>query len=373
MRIAINTRFLLKNRLEGIGRFTYEVSQRLVKRHPNDEFIFLFDRPFDPGFITHDNIKAVVIPPPARHPFLWYLWFEWAIPSALRQHKADIFISMDAYCSLRTNVPTLMVTHDIAHVHYPDQIPFLTRHYYNYFSEHYFKKADQIVTVSHFCKQDFIQHYDIDPSKITVACNGIKPDFQPFSNDKKRAIRSKWSEDQAYFFYLGAIHPRKNIVRLIQAFDAFKMQSNSAVKLLIAGRFAWQTSTIKTTYDQAVFKRDIHFLGYVSDDDLPALTGGALAMTYVSLFEGFGVPIIEAMQAGVPVICSKVSSMPEVGGEAALLVNPLSVQDITTAMLSVYNQAALRQSMIEKGKIHCQQFTWEKATDVVEAAMMKLH
>lgn len=372
MRIAINTRFLLKNQLEGIGRFTYEVSRRLVERYPDDEFIFLFDRPFDPEFITHDNIKAVVISPPARHPLLWYLWFEYAVPYALQKNKVDVFISMDAYCSLRTKVPTLMVTHDIAHVHYPDQVSFLTRSYYRYFSELFLKKADQVVTVSHFCKKDIIQHYGIEVSKISVACNGIKPHFQPINENEKQTIRTKWSGGQAYFFYIGAIHPRKNIDRLIEGFEYFKSQSKSATKLLIAGRFAWQTSDIKKAYDKAVFKEDIHFLGYVSDEDLPSLIGAALALTYVSLFEGFGVPIIEAMQAEVPVICSNVSSMPEVGGEAAILVDPKSTANIAAAMLSVREKQTLRQSMIEKGIVHCQQFTWEKATDVVEEAMMKL-
>ena len=372
MRIAINTRFLLKNRLEGIGRFTYEVSQRLADRRPDDEFIFLFDRPFDSDFITHANIKAVVIPPPARHPFLWYLWFEYAIPYALRKNKADVFISMDAYCSLRTKVPTLMVTHDIAHVHYREQTPFLTGKYYHHFSRPFLRKAEQVVTVSHFYKQDIIQHYGIEASKISVACNGVQPHFQPIDDEIKQTVRIKWSEGQAYFFYIGAIHPRKNIVRLIQAFDQFKIRSNSEAKLLIAGRFAWQTSGIKTAFDQAQFKQDVHFLGYVSDKNLPDLIGAALALTYVSLFEGFGVPIIEAMQAGVAVICSNVSSMPEVGGNAALLVDPKDVEDIAFAMSSVYEKQALRQSMIAKGKIHCQQFTWDKATDVVENAMMKL-
>lgn len=369
MRIAINTRFLLANRLEGIGRFTYEVAQRLVERRPDDEFIFIFDRPFDPRFTSHDRIKAIVAPPPARHPVLWYLWFEWAVPYVLKKHKVDAFISMDGYCSLRTRVPTVMVSHDIAHVHYPSQIPSFIRAYYNYFVPRYMDRADQLITVSNFCKEDFIQEYNIEASKISVACNGISPEFVPLSTSKKEQVREKYSQNEDYFFYIGAIHPRKNIVRLIQAFDQFKEQTSAKMKLLIAGRFAWQTSEIKTVYEEAKHKADIQFLGYVSDEELPLLVGSAFALTYVSLFEGFGVPLIEAMQAKVPVITSNVSSMIEVGGNAALLVDPTSIEAISTAMQKVYDQPSMRESMIEKGLVHCQQFTWEIATDIVEQAL----
>lgn len=372
MRIAINTRFLLKNRLEGMGRFTYEVAQRLVERRINDDFIFLFDRPFDPEFVKHPRIEAVVVHPPARHPLLWYLWFEYTVPYILRVKKADAFISMDGYCSLISKVPTVMVSHDIAHVHYPDQIPFLPKSYYNYFVPRYLKRANQLVTVSHFCKQDIVAHYGIEESKISVACNGISPTFVVVDEQKQLQIRAQYSEGEPYFFYIGAIHPRKNIVRLIQAFDAFKQHTGAPMKLLVAGRFAWQTGEISTAYENASHKGDIKFLGYVSDEELPFLSGSALALTYISLFEGFGVPLIEAMQAEVPVITSNVSSMPEVAGDAALLVDPKSVVKMAEAMQEMYENPDLRKTLIEKGRIQAQKFSWEKATDVVEKALERL-
>jgi len=372
MRIAINTRFLLENKLEGIGNFTFEIAQRLVDRRPNDEFIFLFDRPFDVRFVNHPRIEGVVIPPPARHPFLWYLWFEWGVPFVLKRKKADAFISMDGYCSLSSSLPTLMVIHDIAHVHYPAQIPFLARHYYHYFVPKYLARANQVVTVSNFCKNDLLEHYNLDAAKVNVACNGVSPKFRPIDEQRQLQVRKKYSNGEAYFFYIGAIHPRKNIVRLIRAFDLFKQRTQSTMKLLVAGRFAWQTGDIKMAFEQADNQKDIQFLGYVPDEELPLLSGSALALTYVSLFEGFGVPLIEAMQAGVPVITSNVSSMPEVGGEAALLVDPNSFHEIAQAMKTVYEQKKVRTSMIEKGFQQCQQFTWEKATDTIEAALMKL-
>ena len=369
MQIAVNTRLLLSNRLEGIGRFKHEVLRRLVERYPEHEFLFLFDRPFDERFLYGTNVYPLVVQPPSRHPLLWYLWFEWAVPTVLRRHKADVFLSMDGYCSLRTRVPTAMVTHDIAHVHYPLQVPRAARWYYQYFVPRYLKRADALVTVSDFCRLDISTQYGIPAGKIQVACNAAHPDFVPLSDVDKEQVKAQYAHGQDYFFYLGALHPRKNIIGLMEAFDRFKEQTGAPVKLLIGGRFAWQSGGIREAYERIGAKEDIEFLGYVSDQDLPLITGAALAMTYVSLFEGFGVPIIEAMQAGVPVITSNVSSMPEVGGEAALLVDPKNEAEIAVAMQRIFNEPELSAQLIQRGYKQAQQFSWERATAVVDAAL----
>lgn len=372
MRIAINTRLLLPHRLEGIGRFTHEVSRRLVERRPADEFLFLFDRPFSDEFCYSPQVTPLVVPPPSRHPVLWYLWFEWAVPYFLNKHKADLLVSMDNYCSLRAKQPTVMVTHDIAHIHYPHQIPTLVRHYYNYYVPRYLERADQVVTVSEFCRQDIHNHYGTALSKIGVSCNAAADHFQPLSDQEVAQVKSEYSDGQAYFFYLGALHPRKNIARLIAAFDQFKASTAAPVKLLIGGRFAWQTGDIQQAYDAAIHQHDIVFLGYIADENLPRLIGGALALAYVSLFEGFGVPLLEAMKAGVPVLTSDVSSMPEVAGEAALLVDPENTNAIAHSLARLYQEEQLRRDLIEKGFKQCQTYSWEMATDAIELAIEKL-
>lgn len=369
MKIAINTRFLLKNRLEGIGGFTYEVVKRLVQRYPEHEFIFFFDRPYEEEFVFAENVTPVVLFPPARHPILWYLWFEWTVAKALKKHQADVFFSPDNYLSLRSPVRTVMVVHDIAYVHYPDKVRFLTKKFYQYYVPRYLQRANTIVTVSNYTKQDIIKHYPFTKDKIIVSCNGCKPTFQPLDTSTQQAIRTQYAEGQAYFFYIGSINPRKNVHRLIMAFDQFKQQSSSSIKLLIGGRFGWQTGEVKTAYEAAQHQKDIVFLGYVSDQELPRLTGAALALTYVSLFEGFGVPLLEAMKCGVPVITSEVSSMPEVVGEAGLLVNPYSVEDIAEKMEIILKKKELRKALIEKGKLQAQKFSWDIATDAVERGL----
>lgn len=365
MRIAINTRFLLKKKLEGIGWFTYEVSKRLVERHPEHEFIFFFDRGYEPEFIFGDNVTPVILFPPARLPILWRWWFELSVPRALKKYQADVFLSFDGYCSLRAKTPTVMVTHDVAYLHMPDHIPKNILRFYQKFTPRFFQRAERIVTVSDYSKKDILQHFQIPPDKIAVTCNGCKPAFQPLQEADKQIVKAKYAEGEDYFLYIGSIHPRKNVHRLIQAFDQFKKNTQSPVKLLIGGRFAWQTGEVKDAYDRANFKNDITLLGYVSDEELPRLTGAALALMYVSLFEGFGVPLLEAMHSEVPVITSNVSSLPEVAGDAALLVNPYEVPDIAAAMQQLYENQALREDLIGKGKTQREKFTWERATDIV--------
>lgn len=365
MRIAINTRFLIKNHLEGIGWFTWEVARELALSHPEHTFIFLFDRPFDPSFIPADNVEAVVIYPPARHAVLWWWWFEIAVPRVLKQKKVDVFLSPDGYCSLKAPTPTVMVCHDIAHLHYPKQVPFHGRVFYHHFTPKYLNRAERIVAVSHFTKQDIIRHYGILTDKISVAGNGVRDLFRVMSEIEKQQVRQQYSDGQAYFFYLGSVHPRKNVAHLISAFTLFKAQTQAPVKLLIGGRLAWQTESIQTALAQSPYQKDIHLLGYLSDETLAKLLGAALALTYPSLFEGFGVPLLEAMQAEVPIITSNTSSLPEVAGNAALFVDPTNITALAQQLSRIYQEPGLRQALIQAGKGQRQLFSWQKTAEVV--------
>lgn len=372
MIIAVNTRFLLKDRLEGIGWFTYETLQRIVKWHPQHQFIFFFDRPFDKKFVFAQNIKPIVLFPPARHPFLFYLWFEYAVTAALKKYKADVFLSTDGFLSLRTNVPTLLVIHDLAHVHFTNQVKYLEQKYYNYFMPKFAKKAKRIATVSEYSKHDIHQQYNIPLADIDVVYNGVREEFRPLETNTQTRVKTKYAEGQDYFFYIGAVHPRKNVHRLITAFDQFKQQTKSTVKLLIAGRFAWQTGVVKTAFDQAVHQNDIQFLNYVADEEVPLLIGSALGLVYVSLFEGFGIPLVEAMYCEVPIITANISSMPEVVGTAGITVDPESIVEITEAMVSIYSKDETRMTLIEAGKSQRQQFSWDLTARKLTNSLNKL-
>lgn len=365
MRIAVNTRFLIPNRLEGIGWFTHEVVRRLVKAHPGHEFLFLFDRPFSKEFIFGSNVRGFHIPPPARHPILWYTWFEGSVPYFLKKYQPDVFFSPDGYASLRTNTPAAMVMHDLAFAHFPEQIPLVVRKYYEYFVPRYLKKANEILTVSSFVKNDILSRYPaITEKKISVTCNGVRDGFRPLLVEEQQAVKEQFSQGKDYFFYVGAVHPRKNVHRLIQAFDLFKLKAQRPIKLLIGGRFAWQTGEVKTAYQGALHKKDIEFLGYLPEEQLPKLMGAATALTYPSNFEGFGIPILEALYCDIPVITSNISSMPEVAGPGGLLVDPHNINHIADAMDQVVFNPSLRNELIAQGKKWRTRFSWDKAAEI---------
>lgn len=364
MRIAVNTRFLLKGKLEGIGWYTYEILKRMVDAHPEDDFFFLFDRPYDQKFVFAANVTGIVVSPPARHPVLWYLWFEVAIPRILKKVKADVFFSPDGYCSLRSKVPTLMTMHDLAYLHYPEQIDSLTERYYRYFVPRFLNRAEKVATVSDYVKNDIIKSLQIPADKIFRAYNGARDEFKPLVEDTKKLIRNQYSDGKEYFLYYGALHPRKNIVNLINAFERFKSINNTSTKLLLIGRMAWQTSEIENRIKNSPFAADIKHINYL-DTSLPLLVASAKAVVYISLFEGFGLPVLEAMKCGVPVITSNVTSMPEVAGDAAICVDPQDVNDIVKALEKFETDKNIATILVQKGHDRSTFFSWDLTAEAI--------
>ncbi|MEL6866449.1 MAG: glycosyltransferase family 1 protein, partial [Bacteroidota bacterium] len=361
----------IPNKMEGFGRITYELVKKLVEHHPEDTFYLFFDRPHKERFHFGPNAIPVVLSPPARHPLLWYLWFEWSVYGALERIKPDVFFSPDGYTCLRSSVKTLLMVHDISFVHFPSFTPFLVRKYYEHFTPLFLKRADRLITLTHHALHDIADHYNIPKDKFdttTVAAHGF---FEPVGWRKKQAILERYSAGQEYFLYVGAIHPRKNIDRLIAAFELFKKESPSKFKLLIAGRFLYKKKAIMEQYAQSSAREDIHFLGYL-DKDLYALMGSAYALTYVSNYEGFGMPIVEAMNCHVPSITSNVSSMPEVAGGSALLVDPSSPKAIAEAMKRMVKDRELYQRLKQNCADRKTIFNWDKTARDVYQSMERL-
>lgn len=365
MKIAVNTRLLLSGKLEGIGWFSYEVLKRLTQNLPEHEFIFIFDRPYSNEFIFSKNIKPVVIGPPSRHPLLWYWWFNYSVPKVLKNEKADLFFSPDGFLSLNTSVPQIPVIHDLNFEHYPKDLPFSHRTYYRTYFKKYAHIAKRIGTVSEYSKKDICSLYQINEDKCGVVYNGVNELFKPIDNVLAEKTRQKYTNGKNYFFFIGALHPRKNISRLIEAFAVFKEKTNSDFKLVLAGNKKWWTGEMENTYQNCVYKADIVFPGRVPQDDLFHLMASAYALSYVPYFEGFGIPIIEAMKSETAVITSNITSMPEIAGNAALLTDPLNVLSIAEAMSTLFTNPQLRNKLIENGKIQADKFSWDATSQKV--------
>jgi len=372
LNIAVNTRLLLEDKLEGIGWFTYETLKRITENHPEHQFYFLFDRPYSQKFIFGKNVTPIVLFPQARHPFLYLLYFEIAIPRILKKIKADYFLTTDGYMSLSTNVKTLNVIHDINFEHRPKDLPLLARMYYRFFFPKFAKKAARIATVSEYSRQDISTTYKIDSNKIDVVYNGCNERYKPLSEEEQIKTRYRFSNGRPFFLYIGSLNPRKNTKNLLLAFDEFKKNYMSDIKLLVVGQSMWGNGDFKEIYHLMKFKHDVHFLGRVSSSDLKSIIASSLALTYVPFFEGFGIPVLEAMYCDVPVITSNVTSIPEVVGDAALQVNPESVEEIKSAMLLIAKDDTLRNQLIEKGRIQRQKFSWNKTAEALWNSLEKL-
>jgi len=365
MRIAVNTRLLLKGKLEGIGWYTHETLKRIVTEHPQHEFIFFFDRPYDPSFVFAENVTPVVFGPPARHPVLFYIWYEMRIPYMLRKYNADVFLSPDGLMSLSTKVSTCIVMHDLAFEHYPHHLSLAIRNYLKKFSPQFAQKAKRIVTVSEFSKKDIAEKYHVSLDKIDVSYNGAHNAYQPLEWEEKEAVKKEYADGCEYFVFAGALHPRKNVVNLLKAFVAFKKRQRSNMKLVIVGRLAWKYEAVEELKNNMPFKEDVKWVGYLNVKKLCKVIGAAYALVYASLFEGFGIPILEAQQCHVPAIISNTSSMPEVGGDAALTVDPQNVEDIAHKMEQLYKDENLRKQLAEAAKEQSKKFNWERTASVL--------
>ena len=356
-----------------MGWFGYESMRRIANNHPEHEFLFIFDRPFHPDFISSKNIKPIVVFPPTRHPLLWIIWFEICLPFVLRKYQPDLFVSPDDMISLLSRTKSLAVIHDLNFIYYKKDMPFWVEKYYNFFFPRFAKKSVRLATVSEYSKNDIIKNYGIDGAKIDVVGNGSNLLYQPISEIQKGEIRNEISDGNLYFLFVGAMHPRKNIANLFKAFDLFKTNQQSNIKLVIVGSKMYWRPDINDAYEGMRFKKDVVFTGRLAPEKLKDVIGAALALTYVPYFEGFGIPIVEAMYCDVPVITSNVTSMPEIAGDAALIVDPFSIDEIATALQKMAVDTDLRNSLIEKGRIKRKAYSWditsEKLWQCIEKAL----
>ncbi|MDR0206134.1 MAG: glycosyltransferase family 4 protein [Bacteroidales bacterium] len=344
--------------MDGIAWFTYEIFKRIVIQHPEYEFVFFFDRPSDPYFIFAPNVKPVVVRPKARHPLLWILFFEIGIKKALRKEKIDLFISPDGWNCLGTSIKTINVIHDVNFEHYPEFISYLKLKYYRYFFPRFAKKADRLITVSQFSKQDISNLYNIPSDKISVIYNAAADDFFKVAVKIKEETTKELTNGVPYFVFVGSAHKRKNVQRIMLAFDEF-CEKNAGYKFVFAGSNKYWDKDIKNTFNKLKNKQDIVFTGYLSTIEMNRVVSSAVALVYPSLFEGFGIPIVEGFAAHVPVITSNVSSMPEVAGDAAILVNPFSIKEIADAMDRIISDKQLCEMLLQLGKERNRDFSWD--------------
>ena len=255
-----------------------------------------------------------------------------------------------------------MVTiHDLGYLHFPRAHRLLDRLYLDLSTRFNARAAAHIIADSQATKRDLVERYGVEPSKISVIYPGYDEEaFQPVrEREAIEAVKARYGIAGDYILFVGTIQPRKNLVRLMEAFSLLKRQA-ADLQLVIAGKKGWLYEAIFRRVEELGLEGQVVFTGYVAEEGLPALFSGARLFVFPSLYEGFGLPVLEAMACGTPVVCSNASSLPEVAGDAALLFDPLDVEGMAAAMGRVLGDERLRAELIERGLQRARGFSWEK-------------
>lgn len=257
---------------------------------------------------------------------------------------------------------SVVTIHDVGYLRYPQMHPRASRLYLDWSTRWNVRAAAHLVADSEATREDLIRFYRADPAKITVAYPAGTPGLAPVEDEARLAeVRARYGTGEAYFLYVGTLQPRKNLGALLEAYARLlaRGQLPKEVRLVLAGRPGWLCEGILARAHQADLAGQVILPGYVATEDLAALLSGALAFVFPSWYEGFGLPVLEAMICGAPVIASNTSSLPEVVGDAALLINPAEVEDLAQAMVRLYDDEALRKDLSRRGRERARAFSWE--------------
>ena len=350
--------------LEGLGRFTHEVARRLLPLLEEVPVYMLFDRRPRPEFSYGPNQQNVVIPPPARHWTLYEIWYRVGVPFALRRFRPKVFFGTYgiAPTPVARRTPTVLFIHDIVFERHPEFLPRGWAAYYKRVFRESTRQASFLIANSESVRNDLWELYQIPPEQVVVSYNGIDWTlFRPLPEQVIAEIREQVSGGIPYILYVGSIHPRKNFIRLLGAYDRLREGYREPLRLVVVGRYLFRSGRreVLDAYERHRHKEEVIWWGNVSDEELVRLYNGAAVVAYPSLYEGFGYPVGEALACGTVVVTSRVSSLPEVGGEAAFYADPYDEEDIARALHEALTEPAEARSVrIHKGLQQVQRFDW---------------
>ncbi len=364
MRIGIDCRTILNPSVgegAGVGHYTYYLVKHLLKLDKKNKYVLFFDhRSSSVQEFKRKQVEIIRFPFSEYKRYLPYAYSHVFVTRVLNQANLDLFHSPANVIPLQYTKPAVVTVHDLAIYQHPEWFPPKQDFSVKVLVPRSLAKAKQIIAVSHSTANDIKKEFHIPASHITVIHEGYEAVKMP-SKLATHAVRKKFKLSEQYFFYVGTLEPRKNIAGMIQAFDTLvrrKPRRYKNVQLVLAGAKGYQ---FQDNYKaiQSVKSGSVRYVGYLSSKDKQALLQGALGFVFPSLYEGFGLPVLEAMAAGTPVITANVASLPEVAGKAAILVNPTSSLALQTAMDKLMS-AKVRSTYSKRGKRQAKQFSWER-------------
>lgn len=354
MRIGIDARLVYYSEA-GITQYTLRLIQGLAEIDRENEFIILQSRKDKHTIVNKPNFKRVSLWTPSHHRFEQY-----ALRLEISSLNLDVLHSPDFIPPFHRNCQSIITIHDLAFLIYPH---FLTKDSARYYGQidQAVKRTDHIIAVSESTKQDIIRLLGVPEHKITVIYESAHPIYRPINDQEVlKQTKNKYRIPSDFILFVSTIEPRKNLPTLLKAYRQLLDNYKADAKLVVVGRRGWLSEDVFILVDKLDLAKDVLFLGRVPAEDLLYLYNAAKLLVQPSFYEGFGLPPLEAMACGTPVVVSNVSSLPEVVGDAGLLVDPTDVSELAVAIWRVLTDQALRADLIAKGLKRAQCFSWEK-------------
>lgn len=370
MKISLDLEPCCNNR-SGIGIYTYNIAKALTKINKIDlhgeVFSFLGRNKIDKNY-SDLNIKVNVC---RLFPYGVYrrIWDKVHLKyNTILNSKSEIYHFFDYIVPPNIEGKVITTIHDMTYVLYPEIVEQKTMNRIKKGIEYSINRADKIITVSESSKNDIVKYLNVPENKIDVVYNGVEYNkfAKSYNEEDNLRIREKYKLPKNYILYMGTLEPRKNIESIVEAFKLFNEKSDlkeKNFKLVIAGKKGWLFESIFNLVETLKLQDDVIFTDYIDEVDKPIIYQMARLFVFPSIYEGFGIPVLEAMAASVPVITSNVSSLPEVAGDAAILVEPKDVKSIAENMHKILSDNDLRDKLICKGHIQAKKFTWEASAE----------
>jgi glycosyltransferase involved in cell wall biosynthesis len=361
VRIGINALYLLPGKVGGSETYIRNLVQSLLKLDRENTYVIFINKE-SVGIFQELAPRLTVVPCPiqATNRPIRILWEQLILPFQIRSRKIDVLLSAGLTAPFFSPVPSVLAIYDLQHINQPQNFSRLFLFFLKTILYLSAKSADGIITISEQVKKDIIKYYKIGSEKITVAHLAVNHElFFPKGSDNLSSTRTKYGLPERYLLYAAALLPHKNHARLLRSFKEI-VKEIPGMKLVLTGAWDKGHDMMAGLISELGLQKDVIMLGWIPFEDIPFLYRGAEIFAFPSLHEGFGLPILEAMASGVPVVCSRIEPLVEIAGDAVQLVDPYDQADITRGILSVFRDTTLRMKLIEAGILRAKDFTWEK-------------
>ena len=368
MRIMIDARSV-DARQSGVGNYVTHLIRGLKEIDKKNHYILMVTEKQKGGMSeTFSSFENYTVPFSNENHILGDAWEFWVLPRLLRKYAIDLFHG-PAFLAppFQNGFKSVTTIHDLVAFHHPKTIPAKYAIYMRFLIRMMIKKTRGIITDTACIKGEIIDFFNIDPSRIFTVPIAVSEQFRPIKDQELIAqVKKRYGIQRRYFLYVGNIEPRKNLSRLFLACDSIREKLSRDFQLVVTGKKGWLYREIFETLAGTAFRDNIVFTQYVKKTDIPILYNGADFFVFPSIYEGFGLPILEAMRCGTPVITSSVSSMPEVAGDAALFVDPFKISDIAEKILSLAFDESLQKALRNKGFKQAAKFSWERTAQLTQ-------